>query len=99
MQHLNNTDTHNLHTERTQYAHNMHTHKHTYMQHTEQRTENNQDTENTCTTSTQNNTLVRTVIHIHSFDFIVEDYISKNSIIQLYTKLIHFGHLIYEVSK
>ena len=38
-------------------------------------------------------------LHTYSFDFIVEDYISKNSIIQLYTKLIHFGHLIDEVSK
>lgn len=45
------------------------------------------------------NTGVRTVIHIYSFDFITYNNISKNSIIQLYTKFIHFGHLIDEVSK
>ena len=62
---------------------------HTQTQNTTQRTQN----------TAQNNTLVRTVIHIYSFDFIVYDNISKNSIIQQYTKFIHFGHLIDEVSK
>ena len=40
---------------------------------------------------------------LYSFDFIVYDNTSKNSITQtiykLYTNYIHFGHLIYEVSK
>ena len=57
-----------------------------------------QDTENNAQ-RTQNNTLVHTNTHKYSFDFIVEDYISKNSIIQLYTNIIYFGHLIDEVSK
>ena len=40
----------------------------------------------------------------HSYSYIVlifmmNTYISKNSIIQLYTNFIHFGHLIDEVSK
>ena len=62
----------------------MHTHKHKE-QHREQHT--------------QNNTLVHTLFTYIVLIFITYNNISKNSIIQLYTKLIHFGHLIDEVSK
>ena len=44
-----------MHTERTQFAH----------------TQTHTDTDNTHICSTQNNTLVHTVIHTYSFDFIV----------------------------
>ena len=68
------------------------------------RTQNNLSTD----TSTQNKHNIRTQhstensahnYRTYSFDFIVEDYISKNSIIQQYTNIIHFGRLINEVTK
>ena len=66
---------------------------------TTQNTAQNTNTEQYTQNKHNLNTLVRTVIHIYSFDFIAYDNISKNSIIQLYTKLIHFARLIDEVSK
>ena len=97
---------HNPHTIRTQFAHNMHTNKHNNMQHREQNIEdthtehrNKQScTEHLHNLSTEQHTCTH-FIHKYSFDFIVEDYISINSIIQLYTKFIHFARLIDEVSK
>ena len=72
------------------------------MQHinnTEQNTENSTEQDNTQNNAQPQHRCITYDLHTYSFDFIVEDYISKNSIIQLYTKLIHFGHLIDEVSK
>ena len=82
MQHLNNTDAHNMHTICT------------HTRHREHRTNREQRT-----TSAQNNTLVHTLFTHIVLIFITYNNISKNSIIQLYTKFIHFGHLIDEVSK
>ena len=83
------------HTICTQYAH---TQTHIYAAHRTTHREQSRHREHLHNLNTEQHTCTH-FIHIHSFDFIVEDYISKNSIIQLYTKLIHFGHLIYEVSK
>ena len=100
---------HNFHTIRTHTE--TETNKQRYMQHIEdnreqniedthieQHTEQTQypDTERTQNTDTQHST---DYLHTYSFDFIVYDNISKNSIIQIYTKFIHFGHLINKVSK
>ena len=72
----------------TQHAHNLHTHNtentHTPQHRTAQNTE--------YTSSTYD-------LHTYSFDFYCLRVISKNSIIQIYTDFIHFGHLIDEVSK
>ena len=66
-------------------AHNLHTERtqNAHTQHREQRT-----------TLAQNNTLVRTVIHIYSFVFIAYNNISKNSIIQLYTNYIQTIYIL-----
>ena len=69
------------------------------MQHTEDNREQDNTTQDTNNTAQPQHRCSTYDLHKYSFDFIVEDYISKNSIIQLYTKLIHFGHLIDEVSK
>ena len=88
----NNTHrTEHLHTTCTQNAHTQHREQNTEynnMQHTEQ------DTENAHRTHTEHSAL-----HYIVLIFMMNTYISKNSIIQLYTKLIHFGHLINKVSK
>ena len=66
-------------------------------QHTEQRTEQTQypDTEQT----QPQHRCITYDLHKYSFDFITYNNISKNSIIQLYTNIIHFAHLIDEVTK
>lgn len=71
------------------------------MQHIEDNTEQN----NTEQDNTENNAQPQRTEHstdnlyTYSFDFYHHTYISKNSIIQLYTNLIHFARLIDEVSK
>ena len=91
-----------MHTICTQFAHTQkqkHTNK-TYMQHIEQHT--GQDTEQNTDTETNNHAQPQhrtTHLYTNIFDFIVYDNISKSYIIQLYTKFIHFGHLINKVSK
>ena len=88
MQHLNNTDTHNPHTERTQFSHNPHTHRNRNTQ-TKQyavhRTEHREQTQYTDTERTQNSAHnYRT----YSFDLYHEyAYINNSNTIELYTIL------------
>ena len=86
------------HTERTQYAHNIRTQNtlrnrtSTHNIRTENNTQNN--TQNTAhNLSTEQHTCTH-FIHIHSFDFIAYDNISKNSIIQLYTNYIQTIYIL-----
>ena len=83
------------HTICTQIAHRTHTEQHTYTS-TENRTYNT-DTEHR--TDTPQHRCITYDLHKYSLDYYCLTYISKNSIIQLYTNIIHFGHLIDEVSK
>ena len=69
------------------------------MQHTEDNREQDNTTQDTNNTAQPQHRCSTYDLHKYSFDFIVEDYISKNSIIQLYAKLIHFARLINKVSK
>ena len=85
----------------TQYAHNLHTTICSTYTSAQNKTQySTQNTAQRTLAQPQHRTTHSThCIHKYSFDFIVEDYISKNSIIQLYTNIIHCAHLIDEVSK
>ena len=94
------------HTICTQFAHNPHTHKTQTNIYTckEYRYTHRNRTHNTEYTEQTENKHTSTHLYAQLFTYIVlifiaYDNISKNSIIQLYTKLIHFGHLINKVSK
>ena len=102
------THTH-IHTHTHTPAHiYMHRHKQNNMQHTIRTQYAHTQTQNTAQNTAQNRTQ-----HLHNLNtgalhtictyivliFITYNNISKNSITQLYTKLIHFARLINKVSK
>ena len=76
------------HTERTQNAHTQNRTQDTTICSTEQ------DTENNNTQAQPQHTCSAHNYRTYSFDFIVEDYISKNSIIQLYTNYIQTIYIL-----
>ena len=79
------------------------------MQHTEDNREqdnkdNREHNREQDTGATEKNIYTSTENSAHSYEhifliFMMNTYISKNSIIQLYTNIIHFVHLIDEVNK
>ena len=86
-----------MHTICTQYAHTQKQKQKYNMQHIQDNTE--QNTEHSTEQYTQNSTQPQHTCSAHnyrtySFDFIVEDYISKNSIIQLYTNFIQTIYIL-----
>ena len=79
-----------MHTERTQFAHNMHTHRYNNMQHREdnreQYTENNTENTETNNPAQPQHKCITDNLYIHNVDFYHEyAYIKNSDTIELYT--------------